>query len=129
MSTQNLMRWSGLALILGGVGIALFLITLYPLGSFFDPQVLINPQSVLAHTFHWIGGSFALLGYVLLGVATIRARILPRWGAVLVILGAILFNLPPQPVGPIPTFVTLPRGCPVWRRRRVDRFRALVRQR
>lgn len=184
MSTLNLIRWSGLALVVGGVGIALFLITLYPLGNFLAPEAFTTSQSVLAHTFHWIGATFALLGlvgwhvkqrsqagitgligfilafigttltlvggvsagyifpvlateaphafdpqgplfasanaipffigfatfmlgYVLLGIATIRARILPRWGAVLVMLGAILFNLPPQPIGPFPTFVTL----------------------
>ena len=184
MATQNLIRWSGLALAVGGVGIALFLITVYPLGNFFDPHVLAMGQSILAHTFHWIGATFALLGlvgwhvrqkaetralgligfilafigtsmslvggvsagyifpifattdpemfhptgplfssasaapfflgfgaftlgYVLLGIATIRAKILPGWAAILVIAGAILFNLPPQPVGPVPTFVTL----------------------
>ena len=48
-----------------------------------------------------------MLGYFLLGIATIRAKILPRWGAVLVMLGAILFQLPPQPIGPFPTFVIL----------------------
>jgi len=190
MSTQNLIRWSGLALVVGGVGIALFLITLYPLGNFLAPEVLTTSQSVLAHTFHWIGATFALLGlvgwhvkqkaqtgmtgligfilafigttltlvggvsagyifpvlaheapqafdpqgplfassnaipffigfatfmlgYVLLGIATIRAKILPRWGAVLVMLGAILFNLPPQPIGPFPTFVIL-IGAVLW---------------
>jgi hypothetical protein len=190
MSTQNLMRWSGLALVVGGLGIALFLITLYPLGNFFDPETFTSSQSVLAHTFHWVGATFALLGlvgwqvkqrvqvgmtgligfilafigttltlvggvsagyvlpvvaieapqaldpqgpffasanaipffvgfatfmlgYVLLGIATIRAGILPRWGAVLVMLGAILFNLPPQPLGPFPTFVILV-GAVLW---------------
>ena len=48
-----------------------------------------------------------MLGYFLLGLATIRAKILPRWGAILVMIGAILFNLPPIPIGPFPTFVTL----------------------
>lgn len=184
MSAQNLMRWSGLALALGGIGIALFLITLYPLGNFLAPEAFVTSQSVLAHTFHWIGATFALLGlvgwqvkqraqtglmgligfilafigttmtlvggvsagyifpvlaheaphafapqgplfassnavpffigfgafmlgYVLLGIATIQAKILPRWGAVLVMIGSILFNLPPQPIGPFPTFLTL----------------------
>lgn len=184
MSEQNLIRWSGLALAIGGIGIALFLITLYPLGDFFAPEALTSSESVLAHTFHWIGGTFALfglvgwhlkqraqagmlgllgfllafigttltivggvsagyifpvlaaeapeafdpqgplftspnaipffigfaafmLGYLLLGIATVRAGILPRWGAILAIVGAILFQLPPQPVGPFPTFVIL----------------------
>jgi hypothetical protein len=64
LSTQNLIRWSGLALIVGGVGIALFLITLYPLGNFLAPKTIITSQSILAHTFHWIGATFALLGLV-----------------------------------------------------------------
>ena len=187
MSTQNLIRWSGLALVVGGIGIALFLITLYPLGSFFDPQVLTNSQSMLAHTFHWIGAAFALfglvgwyavlraksgalafisfvlafigtaiqitggivagdvfprfaseipdlfnpgspvftslpislgvlgfgIGYVLLGISTLRARVLPRGGAILAIIGAALFMLPPQPLGPFPTVLTL-LGAVLW---------------
>jgi len=64
MTTQNLIRLSGLSLILGGLGIALFLIALYPLGSFFAPEVITTSQSVLAHTFHWIGAIFALFGVV-----------------------------------------------------------------
>jgi hypothetical protein len=45
------------------------------------------------------------LGFILLGIATIRADKLPRWGGLLLIIGAIVVNLPPQPVGPFPAFV------------------------
>ncbi|HKZ40188.1 MAG TPA: hypothetical protein VJ044_04450, partial [Candidatus Hodarchaeales archaeon] len=62
MSSQTLIRWSGLALVIGGIGIALFLITLYPMGNFFAPETITTGQSVLAHTFHWIGATFTLLG-------------------------------------------------------------------
>lgn len=187
MKTQNLIRWSGVSLVLGGLGIALFLITLYPLGNFFAPEVITTSQSTLAHTFHWIGAIFALfgavgwyavlrakagtlgligfiiafigtaiqitggivagdvypifasatpnlftptspiftslplligilgfgLGYILLGISTFRAGILPRGAALLAILGAALFMLPPQPLGPFPTFFTL-LGAVLW---------------
>jgi hypothetical protein len=49
------------------------------------------------------------LGFILLGVATIRADTLPRWGGLLLIIGAIVVNLPPQPVGPFPK--TSPSGA------------------
>jgi len=45
------------------------------------------------------------LGFILLGIATMRAGMLPRWGGLLLIIGAIVVNLPPQPVGPVPKFV------------------------
>jgi hypothetical protein len=50
MSEQNLIRWSELALAIGGIGIGLFLITLYPLGNFFAPEPLTSSESVLAHS-------------------------------------------------------------------------------
>ncbi len=36
-----------------------------------------------------------LLGWVLLGIATMRAGVLPRWGALLVIIGAVPISLVP----------------------------------
>src|SRR5258706_5721378 len=45
------------------------------------------------------------LGFIALGVASLRAGQLPRWGSWLVIVGAIVVNLPPQPVGPVPQLV------------------------
>jgi hypothetical protein len=35
-----------------------------------------------------------IVGYVFFGIATFRARILPRWGAMLFIVGAVLIMFP-----------------------------------
>lgn len=64
MSDANLVRWSGLAMVIGGIGIATFLLTLYPLGDPLLPQVLLTNQSVIAHIFHIVGALAALLGLV-----------------------------------------------------------------
>ncbi len=47
---------------------------------------------------------FVPLGYILFGLATLCARILPRWGTVLLIVGAVLGMIPPEPLGPMPWF-------------------------
>jgi hypothetical protein len=52
----------------------------------------------------------AMIGYVVFAVATLRAGILPRAAALLFLLGAILFNLPP---GPVPMIV-LAIGGVIW---------------
>ena len=38
-----------------------------------------------------------MIGIVLLGIATLRARIMPRNPTILFIVGGVLFNLPPNP--------------------------------
>ena len=45
------------------------------------------------------------VGFILLGIAIMRTSVLPRWGGLLLIIGAIVLNLPPQPIGPVPLFV------------------------
>ncbi len=45
----------------------------------------------------WAMGSsyvLAALGWLLFGVATLRARVYPRWAAILLIVGAVLLGLP-----------------------------------
>src|ERR671937_442260 len=73
MSNAILVRWSGLALAVGGIGIASFLLVLYPLGDPLLPRVLLTEQSLIAHTFHIIGALAALLGLVGL-YSQIRSR-------------------------------------------------------
>lgn len=43
-----------------------------------------------------MGSSYVLaaLGWLLFGVATLRARVYPRWAAILLIIGAVLLGLP-----------------------------------
>ena len=46
-----------------------------------------------------------LPGPIRMAIVILRARLLPRWAAWFVFVGAIVVNLPPQPVGPVPLFV------------------------
>jgi hypothetical protein len=54
--------------------------------------------------------AIAMIGYILFAVAILRAGVLPRAAALLFLLGAILFNLPP---GPVP-MILLTIGGIVW---------------
>jgi hypothetical protein len=48
------------------------------------------------------------LGLIAFGIATLRADVLPGWESWLAIVGSIVVNLPPQPIGPLavlPMFV------------------------
>jgi hypothetical protein len=175
MSATNLIRWSGLALIVGGSGVAGFLLALIPIGGFSAAPAQSPGLYFLAHGLHTIGAALAalglvglyarqseragwlglvgfvlafvgttlftglgmisefimpqifaqaptlvapggplatnssliipltfvifLLGYVLLGIATMRAGVLPRGSGLLLIVAALLFALPwPWPV-------------------------------
>lgn len=45
---------------------------------------------------------FLILGYVVLGVALLRARSLPAPACWVTVVGVVLFSVPVEPVGPIP---------------------------
>jgi len=179
LQSERFIRWSGAALLLGGVAIALFVIVLYPVGGFFGAQRARDPLWVPAHTLHLIGALLTLFGvvglygrqiertgplgavgfaiafvgtalfvgtgmlttfvwpvlaafapatleldgalfvrpagvlfgvtiltlipgYLLLGLATFRAGVLPRGGALLLMVGVVFAIAPPPPVGPFP---------------------------
>jgi hypothetical protein len=38
-------------------------------------------------------------GYLLLAIGALRSMLLPRWASVLVLVGSVIINLPPQPIG------------------------------
>jgi hypothetical protein len=96
------------------VGSALMLGVLF-FDGFVSPILAMNAPQLLSatgpfNTFPTIlplilAGVIWGLGFVVLGVAALRASILPRWGSWLVIVGSIVINLPPQPVGPVPLLV------------------------
>lgn len=50
---------------------------------------------------------FLIVGFVVLAVATFRARVFPRWAALVLGLGIVLFGVPVDPVGPVPWFVRI----------------------
>ena len=52
-----------------------------------------------------VPGVVFALGMILLAVAMLRTRVLPRGGAILVIIGALMINLPPPPIGPVPWLI------------------------
>jgi len=57
------------------------------------------PHSVLAFALTAVTLS---IGYVLFGVAMVRAGVFPRWSIVMLVVGAILGMLPPHPMGMLP---------------------------
>ena len=178
MSSETLIRWSGLALAVGGIGIAGFVVATLPIGGLeASVEQTLSATYLLAHGLHTVGGVFALfglmglyirqmdesgwlgligfvvafigtalfvglgmisefisplvaaeapglmekggaledpaklvilpisivifiVGYILLGIATFRANVFPRWSGLVLVVGAVLF-FPPLP-WPIP---------------------------
>jgi hypothetical protein len=177
-SRSELVRWSGLAAVVGGVAIALFVLS-HPWDRFVGAEVARTDRWRFAHTLHFAGASFALLGfvgiyvrqrervgrlgligfvvgfaglamfvgtgmltafvwptladhapsvveedgamfdapavvafaltaitvttgYLLFGLASLRAGVLPRDGTLLLTVGAVLGMAPPQPLGAMP---------------------------
>jgi hypothetical protein len=82
MNPSQLSRWSTLALMGGGVFLALFTST-HPAGEA-QPSTANQTQWILAHSFHWVGAFLLLFG--LMGLGT---RLLPRGGR----LGLIAFMM------------------------------------
>lgn len=181
MSASNLIRWSGLATMLGGICMILFILV-HPFGEL-DPPKVMNDLWVLADSLRVMGAILVLFGlmglymlqaekagrlglvsfvlafsgtalfvgngmiiayvlaplavhapdlasfngplskepafalsyvfmivlllvsYLLFGVSIIRAQVFPRWAAVLLILGALLFFEPPVLVPYVIPFV------------------------
>lgn len=77
MPPSKLLRLSGLANILGGLAIALFVIE-HPWGRFVGAETVIGPAWMLAHSLHLVGASFALLG--ILGLYVCQSGRLGRGG-------------------------------------------------
>ena len=63
MAPATLIRWSGLALMAGGVCYALFL-GIHPYGQVAGAHVAHNKAWIPAHFFHFLGALFALFGLV-----------------------------------------------------------------
>ena len=61
-----------------------------------DPELA---ESVLGQTGYLLMLLFGAVGWVLFGVATLRARVYPRWAAILLIVGVVIAFLPIPLVG------------------------------
>jgi hypothetical protein len=61
-----------------------------------DPEVA---ESVLAQTGYLLMLLFGAVGWILFGVATLRARVYPGWAAILLIVGVVIAFLPIPLVG------------------------------
>ena len=91
MSSTTLIRWSGLATLLGGSYLILFLL-IHPFGELDRPELMQSPQWVLAHSFHVVGATVTLLGTV--GLYTRQAQeagCLGLIGFVLAVVGMVFF--------------------------------------
>jgi hypothetical protein len=65
--------------------------------SLMDASGALNtPPTVLAFA---VAGVLWGVGYLVLGIVALRAAILPRWASALMIVGSLVINLPPQPIG------------------------------
>jgi hypothetical protein len=107
--------------ILTRVGYPLATVGAYLLGGviffdgFFSPTIAANAPTLLdAHgplntppalIILALSGTVWGIGYLLLAVASLRSRRLPVPASALVLIGSILVNLPPQPVGPTPLWL------------------------
>jgi hypothetical protein len=184
MSYSNLIRWSGLSLLVAGIANAIFWLLVLPIGTFAGVAASLNPLWVPSQFLHtlaallalfgliglytrqgdrsgWLGLSgfvialfgtgfyladavialvvfpiaatnapslvaadgalntspayivFAVIfmvGYILLGISLLRASALPRAATLLLIVGAVLANLPP---GLAPMLILIVGGV-VW---------------
>jgi len=104
--------WGLAGFVLSFLGNAMFLGTgmitafIWPMLAVYAPDcvevggpIFSSPVSALAFALTAI---VLATGYLVFGTATLRARVLPRWGVVTLVVGAILGMLPPHPAGPLP---------------------------
>ena len=79
MLSAGLFRWTGTALLLGGVCLTLFVLVLYPVGGFFGADHARHPAWVPAHSLHFVGALLSLFG--LLGLYLCQRAAVGRLGA------------------------------------------------
>jgi hypothetical protein len=91
MSGQDLVRWSGLACIIGGVAIAAFVLV-HPWDQLVGADIARTARWRLAHTLHFVGALFALAGIVgIYAQARDRLSTLGTVGFVLSFCGNAMF--------------------------------------
>lgn len=104
-----IVAFAGTALV---VGVGLFVAFVWPVLAAQAPAlfevtgpIFSAPPVIFIVTFALFGA-----GYVLFGLATLKADVLPRWGALSMMLGAVLFTIPPEPFTPVPWAVFVAGG-------------------
>ena len=112
--TPKIGRLGLIGVMLAYIGTALLLGVIF-FDAYFIPLIAAHAPNLLdaSGPFNTPPGVLALalpglpwgLGFILVGIATMRAGMLPRWAGLILIIGTIVVNLPPQPVGPVPFFV------------------------
>lgn len=90
-----------LGILLGGVAFANVQATIFPYLAQSAPKLLPSgPVGPFAGFLLWILGPVLLfgIGTILLGIATMRARVFPRWAGVLLIIAGVLFLISFAPI-------------------------------
>ena len=90
-----------LALLLGGVAFGIVQVTIYPYLAQFAPKLLNFGETGPASGFLlWILGPGLLLGVgsILLGIATLRAKVFSHWAGILLIVAGVLFLVSLAPI-------------------------------
>jgi hypothetical protein len=102
-----------LGLLLGGVAFATIQVTIFPYLAQSAPKLLpSNGTGPDAGFLLWIFGPLLLLtvGSILLGIATMRARVFPRWTGILLLISGVLYLLSiphiPSPFGDVISFAS-----------------------
>jgi hypothetical protein len=91
MTSTTLMRWSGLAVLLGGLTYALFVLV-HPFGELTNPHVIHSGRWLAAHSLHLLGAVLVLLGLPGLYVAGMdRTGRLGLVGYLVAFVGTTLF--------------------------------------
>ncbi len=87
MSHSTLIRWSGLALIAGGIASIVFWLLVLPLGTFIGAEVVRHPLWIPSQVMHVVGTMLALLG--LLGLYAMQYEQIGKLGAIGFIISCI----------------------------------------
>ena len=82
-ASGRLGAWGSVGLIVGLAGVAVLLIAALVQALFYGGDFPYMPLFVLP------GGLALVLGFLLLGIAVLRARVLARWAGVLLVIGAL----------------------------------------
>jgi hypothetical protein len=92
MASEHWRRGSGLALLVGGLAMSLFVLLLYPVGGFFGAAHAHHPLWAPAHFLHFVGAVAILLGLVgLYAVQAGQLGLVGRVGFVLAFVGTAQF--------------------------------------